>query len=221
MRSLPQRVSDSQLFVVYSEEPAPYYPQLDDPVYMRPFDVEMTYRRCSQVPLVSIYIPNNTSTLLHVDELFHPPVPFVEKKPGIVYINSNCATLSNRAQLMKQLMGIRGFLPVHSFGQCDNNMPGSKPGRNFREKIKIMRGYLFCVAMENSIAQDYVSEKLYDALAAGCIPLYLGAPNVNDFIPAGNAIIDASRYVNNVTGLAAELLSLYQNRDRYNEMLAW
>ena len=32
--------------------------------------------------------------------------------------------------------------------------------------------------MENSLAQDYVTEKVYDALAAGCLPIYYGAPNI-------------------------------------------
>ena len=32
--------------------------------------------------------------------------------------------------------------------------------------------------MENSLAEDYVTEKVYDALAAGCLPIYYGAPNI-------------------------------------------
>jgi hypothetical protein len=45
-------------------------------------------------------------------------------------------------------------------------------------------------AMENSAARDYVSEKLYDAFTAGCVPLYMGAPNVNEYIPSPSAIIN-------------------------------
>jgi hypothetical protein len=43
--------------------------------------------------------------------------------------------------------------------------------------------------MENSIAYDYVSEKVLDALRAGCIPIYLGAPNVRSFLPVPWAAI--------------------------------
>ena len=38
--------------------------------------------------------------------------------------------------------------------------------------------YKFCIAIENSLATDYVTEKIYDSLAAGCLPIYYGAPNI-------------------------------------------
>ncbi len=37
---------------------------------------------------------------------------------------------------------------------------------------------------------DYVTEKLYDAFVAGCVPLYLGAPNIANLLPDPDAIID-------------------------------
>ena len=43
---------------------------------------------------------------------------------------------------------------------------------------------------ENSIATDYVTEKLYDAFVAGCVPVYYGAPNVEDLLPDPDSIID-------------------------------
>ncbi len=43
---------------------------------------------------------------------------------------------------------------------------------------------------ENSLATDYVTEKLYDAFVAGCVPLYLGAPNIADLLPDPESIID-------------------------------
>ena len=52
------------------------------------------------------------------------------------------------------------------------------------------RRYRYCIAIENSVAVDYVSEKVYDALVAGCLPIYLGAPNFQDFIPHPDAVID-------------------------------
>ena len=55
---------------------------------------------------------------------------------------------------------------------------------------KTLCRYKYCIAIENSIAQDYVTEKVYDALAAGCVPIYLGAPNIADFVPSRDAIVD-------------------------------
>jgi hypothetical protein len=43
---------------------------------------------------------------------------------------------------------------------------------------------------ENSLVTDYVSEKLFDAFVAGCVPLYYGALNIEDFLPDPESIID-------------------------------
>lgn len=57
-------------------------------------------------------------------------------------------------------------------------------------KIDTLRRYKFCVAIENSEDKHYVSEKIYDALVAGCVPIYFGAPNVLDYVPHADAMID-------------------------------
>jgi hypothetical protein len=49
--------------------------------------------------------------------------------------------------------------------------------------------YKFCVTMENSLAHDYVTEKLWDGLAAGCIPIYLGTPSALSMAPDASSII--------------------------------
>lgn len=57
-------------------------------------------------------------------------------------------------------------------------------------KVDILQEYRWVLAMENSVGLDYVTEKVYDGLISGAIPLYLGAPNVWDFIPSPEAIVD-------------------------------
>ena len=47
----------------------------------------------------------------------------------------------------------------------------------------IMKQYTFCLIIENCNAQGYVSEKIYDALTVGCIPLYYGNNNALLGIP--------------------------------------
>jgi hypothetical protein len=49
--------------------------------------------------------------------------------------------------------------------------------------------YKFCVAMENSVARDYITEKLWQALQAGCVPIYLGSPTARGVVPDPNSII--------------------------------
>ena len=38
--------------------------------------------------------------------------------------------------------------------------------------MDVFRRYRFCIAIENTVAHDYITEKLWDAFAAGCVPVY-------------------------------------------------
>jgi hypothetical protein len=49
--------------------------------------------------------------------------------------------------------------------------------------IDLMHDYTFCLIIENCNADGYISEKLYDALTVGCIPLYYGNTNTILDIP--------------------------------------
>ncbi len=40
----------------------------------------------------------------------------------------------------------------------------------------------------------YVSEKFFHALASGCVPVYMGASDVDLYLPAHNAIIHANDF---------------------------
>jgi hypothetical protein len=57
-------------------------------------------------------------------------------------------------------------------------------------KQKILKDYSYSICYEN--ARDipgYITEKIFDCFFAFCVPIYWGAPNVTDFIPA-NTFID-------------------------------
>lgn len=74
--------------------------------------------------------------------------------------------------------------------------------------------------MENSALKDYVTEKVYDGLVAGCVPIYLGAPNVADYIPDNNSIINFD-VLGTPEALKDELEILAHNDSAYLEKLAW
>jgi hypothetical protein len=52
-----------------------------------------------------------------------------------------------------------------------------------KTKNDMMRRYKFAIAYENAGFPGYVSEKIFDAFFAGCVPIYQGAPDVTDYIP--------------------------------------
>ncbi len=64
-------------------------------------------------------------------------------------------------------------------------------GRGFNEikyKEEALCNYMFSVAIENGQYETYFTEKLLDCFATGTIPVYLGAPDINDHFN-GNGII--------------------------------
>jgi hypothetical protein len=44
-------------------------------------------------------------------------------------------------------------------------------------------GYKFAVCFENSILEGWITEKIFDCFYAGTVPIYLGAPDVERWIP--------------------------------------
>lgn len=62
-----------------------------------------------------------------------------------------------------------------------------------RSKIETLSQYRFCLCFENMAMQGYVTEKIFDCLYAGTIPLYLGAKDIENLIPS-DAYVDCRRF---------------------------
>lgn len=50
-------------------------------------------------------------------------------------------------------------------------------------KYEVLSQYKFCLCFENMAMKGYVTEKIFDCLYAGTVPLYLGATDIQDLIP--------------------------------------
>lgn len=75
----------------------------------------------------------------------------------------------------------------HSFGRGWNQkcFKGSVPDGKIRS---ILSEYKFNFCPENSCFKNYVTEKPIRAMCCGSIPIYLGAPDVEKYIPKGTFI---------------------------------
>ncbi len=52
------------------------------------------------------------------------------------------------------------------------------------KKVDFQKYYKFCYAYENvKSIPGYVTEKIFDCFQAGCVPIYWGAPNIEEYIP--------------------------------------
>lgn len=54
------------------------------------------------------------------------------------------------------------------------------------DKLATLERYRFAICFENAQGLDgYITEKLFDCFVAGTVPVYWGAPDIADFVPAG------------------------------------
>ncbi len=60
-------------------------------------------------------------------------------------------------------------------------------------KLRVFARYRFAFAFENASHPGYVTEKIFDCLQAGVVPLYWGAPDIGRDVAAGS-FIDVSRF---------------------------
>ena len=82
---------------------------------------------------------------------------------------------------------IQGLLMNRRFtayrGRCEN-------------KQDTMRQYCFSICYENcDNIRGWVTEKMFDSMQAGCVPIYLGAPDIGEYVPK-DCFIDRRDYDN-------------------------
>lgn len=210
LRQLPSKPA-GQLWVAWSMESEVLYPVLADPAFMRQFDLTMTYRRDSDVPLS--YIAGDYEGILRL--LRRPPPP---KDPGHVAASlvSGNFDACGRTQY---LAALAARMPVHAYGRR-GTLAMPRPDRGQLTKRALLASYKFNLAFENSMATDYVTEKFYDPLYAGCVPVYRGASNVDDFAPGDDCHIDATRF-RSPGELAEYLMHLDRDEAAYRRFFEW
>lgn len=62
-----------------------------------------------------------------------------------------------------------------------------------QSKYEVLSQYKFSLCFENMAMKGYVTEKIFDCLYAGTVPLYLGATDISDLVPE-SAYIDCRRF---------------------------
>jgi hypothetical protein len=86
-------------------------------------------------------------------------------------------------------------------------------------KTDILSRCRFNFAYENTAIPGYVTEKIFDAMFAGCVPVYWGADNITDYVP-GDCFIDRRKFAD--TGSVVEWLRAIDEREYriYQENIA-
>jgi len=209
----PLKKQVGQLWVAWSLESEAHYPQLCAPRFMSQFDLTMSYHQRSDV--VTSYFSYYGSTDNLKRALLEPPKPKTEENFANLFVSSP-HDKSGRREYATELMR---YLDIHSYGKFLNNR--SIQGDLWRpSKLSVIANYKFTLAFENAITPDYVSEKFFDPLVAGSVPVYLGAPNVEDFAPGDRCFINTADF-DSPKALAEYLLALNENDSAYQTYFTW
>lgn len=203
------RKRPGQLWVAWSMESTANYPLLDDPRSAAAFDLTMTYERGADV--WAPYLPP------YFAERYGSPVPAKTEAAPVVMFQSSpydrCGRIPYAAALMRSIR-------IDSYGAILNNRALVEADQGIRTKRSVMGRYKFCIAFENAISPDYVTEKFFDALLAGTVPVYRGAPDVAALAPAPDSYVDA-RAFGDPAALAAHLNALASDPAAYAALHRW
>ncbi|XP_010519300.1 PREDICTED: putative fucosyltransferase-like protein [Tarenaya hassleriana] len=192
------------LSIIRSMESAQYYQENDlAQARRRGYDIVMTTSLSSDVPVGYFSWAEY--------DILAPPQPKTEKALAAAFI-SNCGARNFRLQVLEGLM--KADVKIDSYGGCHRNRDGRV------DKVEALKRYKFSLAFENSNEEDYVTEKFFQSLVAGSVPVVVGAPNIEEFAPAPGSILHI-KSMEDVESVAKRMKYLANNPEAYNQTLRW
>ncbi|XP_065193728.1 uncharacterized protein LOC135824914 [Sycon ciliatum] len=119
------------------------------------------------------------------------PVPFklkLKTAPMLALV-TNCRSHSGREGLLQSLIAA---IPTHSYGHCFHNKHGV-----VNDSVALATHYKFTVAAENSICDEYITEKFFRLFKAGSVPVVVsvnGKPGYEALSPTPHSYLDVARF---------------------------
>ncbi|XP_073310975.1 glycoprotein 3-alpha-L-fucosyltransferase A-like isoform X4 [Primulina huaijiensis] len=144
-------------------------------------------------------------------DIMAPVQPKTENALAAAFI-SNCGARNFRLQALVGLENAN--IKIDSYGGCHRNRDGKV------DKVEALKRYKFSLAFENSNEEDYVTEKFFQSLVAGSVPIVIGAPNIQDFAPSPGSLLHIKE-VKDIDLIAQTMKHLAENPTAYNESLRW
>ena len=175
---------------------------------MSRFDLTMSHHRDSDLVITYLDL-----TEIREGDLRAAPVA---KEATVALFLSGADDTTGREAYAGELMR---HIDVHSFGRLLRTHTLAND-RGDSTKLETIARYKFTLAFENASEPDYVTEKLYQPLAVGSVPVYLGAPNVAELVPSRDCFIDV-RDFSGPKALADHLGELDRDSVAYERHLEW
>ena len=214
---------------------AEHFPSMFDPKVMSLFNSEMSFRQRSifrdggyellGLGLADKWSLTNTFTwndlftrkLIPINQRYRMSTLPDRSKATVTWASTHCESHSGRESLVRKL---QTFIPIHIFGlNCMANMK-SEEIHPWPSQSELFRYYKFHLALENSRCDDYVTEKIFLALGRGQVPIYLGANNIDEYMPGKDSYINIQDFTS-VKELADYLQYLDNHDEEYGKYFVW
>lgn len=117
-------------------------------------------------------------------------VPFEEKKLCTMVVGNTCDMTRYPEELYSERIKAARFF--ESIPECNFEFYGKNwdPAeyKSYKgtvdDKIAVISNYRFIICYENTRGLNgYVTEKIFDCFAAGTVPIYWGASNIEEYVP--------------------------------------
>ena len=174
------------------------------------FNFTATYNERSDI----VYNYGRTRRLTNFHTSTKQLVYIKGKEKLIAWFVSHCGAPSKRDDFVRDL---KTYIPVDVYGTCGN--------LTCELKLKVaclnmlQREYKFYLSFENTICEDYVTEKVWDILSHNIVPVVLGGANYTNVLPP-NSYIDVTNFTS--TKALANYLKLVAGNDiLYNSYFDW
>jgi hypothetical protein len=189
-----------------------YRPDADFPIFYMVYD---TFRRYSAIR--DLLLPDWESKTR-------------PDRPHLSTWISNCTTeTTGRMRILSELALTN--ITIASYGRCQNthsirleNLTADgqweELGRKGDELVAMASQHLFFYAAENSACAYYITEKVFNGLLAGSVPIYVGGSAHLRAIAPTNSIIYTDDFPD-TRELGKYLHSLIDNPQAYQKHLAW
>lgn len=176
------------------------------------------------------FLPKNKFHIINHPSWVNPPLlkdlvrPKWNERSGFVIISNN-KTSNHFSQIYDIRIKIADYLyskkvDISWFGQDSLDRPYYKGP--VKDKLEVLRNAKFCICPENCYDQiyshGYFSEKMPDAWFGGCVPIYMGCYNINDFKFPKESYIDLREFVDKTHSKTKIWYSkLFDKISSYNE----
>lgn len=187
--SLPTKRSSHQKYVFASIESSDYYPVCSNK-YDGYFNWTWTFRLDSEVRWGYFNIWDKNGNIVGPNKIMHwikledmEPISDGFKKQlrtktkAAAWFVSNCVSKSKREKYTKDLQkALQKYnLVVDVYGKCGPLKCDRSKEKDCNQMLK--EQYYFYLSFENSFSEDYVTEKLLNAVENDAVPIVFGAAN--------------------------------------------